>query len=54
MRHLFKKLIVWTLCLAMAVGMLPGLARGAKALEPDAGASSGLAKDSDGYYLISN
>ena len=31
MRHLFKKLIVWTLCLAMAVGMLPGLARGAKA-----------------------
>ena len=31
MRHLFKKLTVWTLCLAMAVGMLPGLARGAKA-----------------------
>ncbi|MBO7650108.1 MAG: hypothetical protein J6S79_05145 [Lachnospiraceae bacterium] len=31
MRHLFKKLIVWTLCLALAVGILPGLARGAKA-----------------------
>ncbi len=31
MRHLFKKLTVWMLCLAMAVGMLPGLARGAKA-----------------------
>ncbi len=55
MRHLFKKLIVWTLCLAMAVGMLPGLARGAKAAEPDAGASAGIAwNDEKGYYEISN
>ena len=54
MRHLFKKLIVWTLCLMMTVGTLPGLARGAKAAAPDAGTSSGLAKDDEGYYLISN
>ncbi len=55
MRHLFKKLIVWTLCLAMAVGMLPGLARGAKAAEPDAGASTGIAWNNEkGYYEISS
>ena len=55
MRHLFKKLIVWTLCLAMAVGMLPGLARGAKAAAPDAGASAGIAwNDEKVYYEISS
>ena len=31
MRHLSKKLIGWMLCLAMAVGMLPGMGREAKA-----------------------
>ncbi|MCR5530315.1 MAG: hypothetical protein K6F26_00510 [Lachnospiraceae bacterium] len=55
MGHLFKKLTVWTLCLAMAVGMLPGLARGAMADEPDAGASTGIAwNEEKGYYEISS
>ena len=36
MRHLSKKLIGWMLCLAMAVGMLPGMAREAKAEKGEA------------------
>ena len=33
MRHLLRKLIGWMLCLAMAVGMLPGMTRKVKAAE---------------------
>ncbi len=33
MRHLWKKLIGWMLCLTMAAGMLPGMTRKAKAAE---------------------
>ena len=33
MRHLLRKLIGWMLCLAMAVGMLPMVTRGAKAAD---------------------
>ena len=42
MKNLWKKLIGWTLCLMMAVGMLPVAAREAKAAETDAGAGEGI------------
>ena len=42
MKNLWKKLIGWTLCLMMAVGMLPVAAREAKAADTDAGAGEGI------------
>ncbi|MBO7650839.1 MAG: hypothetical protein J6S79_08860 [Lachnospiraceae bacterium] len=48
MRHLLRKLIGWMLCLAMAVGMLPGMTRGAKAAAVD----SGTAGDEEGQVTL--
>ena len=42
MKNLWKRLIGWTLCLMMTVGMLPVAAREAKAADTDAGAGEGL------------
>ena len=55
MKRLVKKLIGWTLCLMMAVGMLPVAAREAKAADTDAGAGEGIAWNAEkNRYDISN
>ncbi|MCR5377105.1 MAG: hypothetical protein K6E71_10205, partial [Lachnospiraceae bacterium] len=55
MKNLWKKLIGWTLCLMMAVGMLSVAAREAKAADTDAGAGEGIVwNDEKDYYEISS
>ena len=51
MRNLGKKVLSWTLCLMMAVAMLPGMTRKAKATEAS---DVGIIQRDDGIYEISN
>ncbi len=55
MNRLVKKLIGWTLCAVLLVGMLPIATRGAKAADTGAGASEGIVWNAvENCYEISN